>query len=328
MGMVNETSGTATQRDGELASRGMTAIVFESATLFIVIITTVFGNAFLCHVIRKNRRLHSFVFVFVLSQAASDMLMAILVMPFTALTLITGSWIAGTFICNAQGMLILTFSWTSLHTMAFIAVNRFFRVVKPHQHRRLFTKCSVTAMVVFIWLLAMLWALLPLALDWGSFHFHSRKSTCFVSIRDNRHLENTVYTAITLILYIILPTISISYSYWKVFQVVKHHQGAVNPMSNGSVRLNVEEIKVIRILFVSMIAFAVCWVPVIITEVLDTALGDLPRAAHLAYIYLGFISCATSPLIYITMHRQFRSELYRLFRFNRPRILVQPINNS
>ena len=327
--MENKTSDNP-GKQVERPSREITTAggVLETATLVLIILISVLGNVFICHVIRKNRRLHCFVFVFVFSQAVSDMLMAVFVMPLTALTLSTGKWMTSDFICSAQGTLILTFSLTSLHTMALIAVNRFFRAVKPHLYRRFFTKRSVAAMITFIWLLAVVWSLLPLALNWGSFFFHLRKSTCFIRFRDVLHIENTVYTAFTMFLYVLLPIVVISHSYWKIFKIVKHHQAAVNPLSNGNYRLNVEEVKVIRILFAIMIGFAVCWIPVIIFEAVDTALGDLPRAAHLAYIYLAFVSCSICPLIYITMHRQFRTELCRLFHVNCSQARVQTDNVS
>ena len=122
------------------------------------------------------------------------------------------------------------------HTMKLIALNRFFRVVKPHLYRRFFTKCSVITMISSIWLLAV-------ALKCGSFHFHPRETTCFLSFGDNLHIENTVYSVATMIFYVISPIGITLYSYSNVLKVVRHHQLTINPLCSGHDRLNVKQIK-------------------------------------------------------------------------------------
>ena len=81
----------STVLDSNLAQRGSSKRVLTGCFLSLLILTTLLGNTLVCAAVTKFRHLRSKVTnFFVISLAISDLLVAILVMPWKAATEIVG----------------------------------------------------------------------------------------------------------------------------------------------------------------------------------------------------------------------------------------------
>ena len=88
-----------------------------------------------------NRRLRTIPNMFVASLAVSDFSIGALTsVPLGIPTLVTSHWPFNDATCQFQGYIVMALVAASVHTLALMAVNRYFRIVKPSKYRRYFTK--------------------------------------------------------------------------------------------------------------------------------------------------------------------------------------------
>lgn len=71
----------ATRYEGESQSRTVKALLIVAYSIIICI--SLFGNMVVCHVVVKNKRMHSATSLFIINLAVADILITILNTPFT-----------------------------------------------------------------------------------------------------------------------------------------------------------------------------------------------------------------------------------------------------
>ena len=201
---------------------------------------------------------------------------------------------------------------------------RYFRIVKPSKYRRYFTKKKTMIMILLSWFYSMCCPL-PYFLGGHKMIFHASKFFCYPPI------DNSAFVAFWLLLYQGIPSTIILYCYLRVFQTVRSHSINFQRPGNPVITANVEEIKVARTLFVTVMIFSLCWIPIIFIDIVDTIQGrwSFPREAYLTYTYLALISSAINPLIYGVLNKNSRKEYHKLFyrrcRRSYRQAVVQPL---
>ena len=112
--------------------------------------------------------------------------------------------------------------------------------------------------------------------------------------------------------------------YLRVFKALKIHERTVaKNLRNGNTRkvsLSLEDIKVTKILFVTVVAFIFCWTPILVLDVVDNFLGSgwqLNRETYYMYSIFGLFSSAINPIIYGVMNPSYRRAYLRLLRIHR-----------
>lgn len=151
------------------------------------------------------------------------------------------------------------------------------------------------------------------------------------------------YQIIAFVVFFIIPTVLITRCYKKVFRKVREHQRNItislglrracarkNNETSTFTRNNIEEIDITRTLFRVVLAFAICWTPVIVYELIVIASNifrfhdSLPRQFHLIWLYFGTIGSAVNAFIYGGMNRSFRNEFLKIVKFkNNARVGAQ-----
>ena len=84
--------------------------------------------------------------------------------------------------------------------------------------------------------------------------------------------------------------------------------------------ISIEDIKVTKILFATVVGFILCWTPVLVIDIVDAFLGsewELTRGTYYMYTIFGITSSAINPIIYGVMNRSYRRAYLRLFGFRR-----------
>ena len=162
---------------------------------------------------------------------------------FGTFVLVTSQWPFNDSTCQLQGYIVITLAVASVHTLALMAVNGYFRIVKPSKYRRYFTKKKTTIMILLSWFCSMCCPL-PYFLGGHKMIFHASKFFCYPPI------DNSAFVAFWLLLYLGIPSTIILYCYLRVFQTVRSHSNNFQRPGNPVIMANVEEIKVARTLFV------------------------------------------------------------------------------
>lgn len=295
-----------------LSSRSASAIVLESSIGLIIFLVAVPGNVLVLLVVYKTPRLRNAAGILITSLAISDLALVLLEFPLTYSSIIAGRWLAGFYLCQISGYVVPFLCSASLQTMALMALDRHFRIAHPIKHRAIFSVKRTKLMVVIVWLIATT-VQLPYVANGGVYTFHPGKVICF--------LEFT-FSAKVGIIYLILPSLIVQHYYIKVFLALRANKKRVQSLQGQSIdalRMTTQEIKLTRTLLVTVLAYAICWTPVMITDLVDMSLGGwaLPRGVYMMYSICGLASSCINPLVYGIMNKVFRREYVRLLGIHR-----------
>ncbi|XP_078352321.1 melatonin-related receptor-like [Oculina patagonica] len=306
----------------ELKSRSKLQVVLETGFYAFISAFTLVGNVVTLLVVASNRRMRTVPNMLVVSLAVSDFLLgALSTSNIGVITFATSQWPFSDMTCQYQGYICVTLGVASMQTLALMAVNRYFRIVRPAKYRRYFTKKRTIIMILLSWFFSM-WATLPYFFSGHKMVFHPSKCFCYLQI------DSGLFTAFLVTVYVGFPICLIFFCYFKIYRHVRSHNMNFQGSRVGNNTINVEEIKVARTLFVIVLFFNLCWTPVLLIDIVDTILGrwSFPREAYIAYSFLATISSALNPMIYGVLNRNFQKEYLKFLRCSccRLQVAVEP----
>lgn len=320
--MSNITSLSSTRLANALSCRSTTLQVIESTAVLLINMIALAGNILLYLAIRKNPRLcRNTTNLFILSLAFSDILMALLCMPFSAGVFIQGRWVYGQFVCQLQGVAFFVLVFVSLETMALVAVNRYVSVTKPAVYRRIFTRRRSLKMIIFIWLLCVAYVALFAGLNWPAFAFDAGKAICHIKISDRAY--RTAWNVITIVIFALLPMATLFHCYWRVLKSVRRHNAetlrSLRACSlHGNARA-LEDIKISKLILGLIAGFACCWIPsygIAYTKLVYPPIAE-QRLPQTLWVFLVFSSSAINSVIYGILNRTFRAGILKMITCRR-----------
>ena len=152
---------------------------------------------------------------------------------------------------------------------------------------------------------------LPYLLSGRSYVFHPGKLFCFQT--GEISLPNFI-----VYFYVGLPTFTLSICYALVFRQMRIHRRTVQNLRSCAMavdNITHADIRVTKILFITVIGFLACWTPIAVIDFVDTFRGEvsLPRQVYVFYLILGNLSGAINPFIYGFLNRSFRREYGKMF---------------
>ena len=294
----------------DFKARSSFLIVLEFSIVFLNIMTAFWGNLFTLIAVLRSPRLRTIPSMFVTWLAVADILQAVPSTPLTLSVLIKSDWPFDLATCQFQGYYGISLAFASSEMLALMSLNRYFRIVKPNNYRHIFTRKRTALMILFGWLLASL-VQLPYVTSGHFYSFHAGKLFCN---QDCREPFSTTLVSV----FGGIPMSIISFCSFKVLRSVQAHRKK-RFVGVNNVNVNVEDIKVARVLLAMVLAHIVCFSPVIVIEAIDfvTQGSYLPRQAYFFSTIMATMSSSVNPLIYGVMNRTFRQEYIRLLRLNR-----------
>ena len=307
---------TSTNTSVVASSRGTVLVVVESCIFLALDLTALVGNTLVCVALYRNISLRTVTNNFILSLALTDLLMAVLVMPLIASASLADEWIGGSFGLAIYGYGNYFLGRTSMLTVMLLAINRYFRVVKPTLYRNTYTKKSSAVIAVTAWIVSAVVA----CVAWSVLGLEFRRSSAYPTII--LHVfpstrEFRIDVAVRGFLIAVAGLVIVS-CYVKIYQTIRHHNTAAAPSSQeGHSSYGVEEAKITRILTVVLIGFYFCWLTPFITFTLDslTLIGESShKYENFFSTFPLMVSSVINPLIYATMSRPFKMEFLKILR--------------
>ena len=285
----------------EFATRPMQIWVLESMVSVIVLLASVTGNVFVIVSVYRNTRLRKPANLYIVSLAVTDLGFGMLVGTFGFGAVITGQWKFGLAVCWFDSIISYALALASTLTMLLIAVNRYYKIVKPNKYSSVFSLRFIVASIVLAWILALT-ATLAVLLRGSGVRFHPGYATCFPNVRTKDiPVLFTVYT-----LCAVLPCCIISLLYYKIWIYIKRHNAHMNES-----QVNLEELKLTRSVVVG--SFIVCYTPYVVVSSLDVLFElSLPRQFYFFTSIMIIIASCVNPLIYGVMNREFRKEFLKI----------------
>ena len=276
------------------------------------------GNIFVCWAVYRKRKTLTVPYLYVLALAVSDLVVAICCFPFCVQAFLEDGWIHGHNLCQFNGFLIYYWGGISVPTLALTAVNRFFRVVKSQIYPNYFTIKSSVFMILAVWLLTLLDGFLSTFVGPVIYKYDPRFFFCIGTFSSKKH-ERAIGISLHLI-HVFIPLVIIVYCYVNVFRTVRQHNANVAPVlrrgQHRQLAINTWEIRVTKLLFLVVLGFFICWIPVIVIGLLaHSSTVKLPALAPEMYTVLALASAVINPFIYGVANQDFRREFLGFFRW-------------
>ena len=285
--------------------RSRTEIDVEVTMAALILLTALSGNLLVVYVISRDSRLHNITNIFIHNLALTDVAMATTGMPFWIASLYSGTWKLGQLWCQVVVSILWILSQASIFTIGMIAFNRYIKVVKPTQYRKLFpSKRAARSYCVLVWLVPI-FLKTPHFFGWLGVSF-TKFLLCLP--------EPGVYLLIVSGVLINGVTTTIFFCNFKIYKAVKQSTGNLNAHAEGngvraandSRRSNMTDVRVLKTCFTVACVYMLIWSPLSIITVGWISGFYIPQTVFTASVYMGFLSCMVNPFIYGIMNPQFR----------------------
>lgn len=268
--------------------------VLTGCFLSLLILTTLLGNVLVCVAVTKFRHLRSKVTnFFVISLAVSDLLVAVLVMPWKAVTEIAGFWPFGSF-CDTWVAFDIMCSTASILNLCVISLDRYWAISSPFRYERKMTPRVAYVMISMAWTLSVLISFIPVQLNWHKAQTKSYKALTESLLGPNTSSHhdtdncdsslNRTYAISTSLISFYIPVAIMVATYTQIYRIAhrqirrisaleraaesaknRHNsvcRGSSIAESESSFKMTFKrETKVLKTLSVIMGVFVCCWLP-------------------------------------------------------------------
>ncbi|XP_041034386.1 tyramine receptor Ser-2-like [Carcharodon carcharias] len=301
-------------------------------------------NTLVLVLLYKCRPLRSIPNMFVVSLALADFLIALLGLPVIVIATIAQSWPLGGTMCQTSGFLTFSLRNVSILSVAGIAVDRYYVIVRPFILT--ITRDKAKKMIVFLWWSGLLCGIPPL-FGLGLYKFSPTRCLCDYSWSDGG--SSLAYGIYLFIWIYVTSLLLVTISYYFIYQVTRDHmkhkaqrftsnlspeqEGSSIPTelksfrllqaslsrkwasfisSNSTFNLNASNVamesKTARTIVAVITSCLVTWVPYFILNFHPGSLSDskVPRMLDFLATWLSFVNCALNPVLYALLNQQFR----------------------
>ncbi|XP_077467816.1 prolactin-releasing peptide receptor isoform X2 [Stigmatopora argus] len=281
----------------------------------LVVVVASVGNSFLLTCILLDKKLHNATNFFLGNLAAGDLLMCLSCVPLTMSYAFDGQgWTFGGPLCHLVPLVQCATVFASALSLTAIAVDRY--VVIAHPVRRRISLSACGAVTVVVWLLSLALAAPP------SFYTHYldlRPSGIDLVVCEEFWPESgglrLLYSCFILTVSYMIPLLSVSVSYCAISVSLKRN--FVPGEQTGRKRhWRQKRKKTFSLLVASVLAFALCWLPL---QVLNLLLDLDPDCDLIGKRYVNVLqvcchlvamsSACYNPFIYASLHSKVRKHL-------------------
>lgn len=308
--------------------------------LCLLIALTVGGNVLVCLVVCAYRRLRCLTNCFIVSLAVTDLLLGVLVLPFSALLQLSNDWPFGAVFCNFYISMDVMLCTASILTLLAISVDRYLAVTMPLRYTSMVLPWKVAVAMISVWTVSLAVSFLPIQMGWNTVNGTVQNQGPAASQRSCRFELNRPYVLTDSLLTFYLPLIAMCWTYLKILRIARTQAKRItssrptcvttyNSKSSSTVTTVVSNVTAITLrehkatvtLAAVIGAFVVCWLPYFI---MFTVLGlqehpdpnTVPE--YPIVLWLGYANSALNPILYGALNRDFRSAYSHILRCRCP----------
>ncbi|XP_015278828.1 PREDICTED: probable G-protein coupled receptor 83 [Gekko japonicus] len=298
--------------EGESQSRLAKALLIVAYSVIICI--SLFGNLVVCHVVAKNKRMHSATSLFIVNLALADIMITILNTPFTLVRFVSSTWVFGKLMCHISRFVQYCSVHVSVLTLAAIALDRHQVIMHPLKPRMSIVKGGIC--IIIIWVMASCFSL-PHAiyqkLIWFPNGNRTIRMACLPSFPPPTDLFWKYLDLTTFVLLYLLPLLVISITYAMVAKKLWMRNAIGDVTMEQYYAHQRKKRMTLKMLMVVVMVFAVCWFPLNCYLVLMSSKAiHSNNALYFAFHWFAMSSTCYNPFIYCWLNESFRSELKSL----------------
>ncbi|KAK3543779.1 hypothetical protein QTP70_027191, partial [Hemibagrus guttatus] len=214
--------------------RNPAGMILLSLTLSVLALLTTAINSLVITAIIVTRKLHHPANYLICSLAVTDLLVAILVMPFSIVYIVKETWVMGEVMCTIWLSVDITCCTCSILHLAAIAVDRYRAITDAVEYSRKRTSLRAAVTISVVWFLSILISLPPML--WGHHRTEevAQEKECLI-----KH-ENIAFTLYSTFGAFYIPLILILILYYKIYQAAKilYHKRRPSPMNKLEINGN------------------------------------------------------------------------------------------
>ncbi len=262
--------------------------------------------------------------IFLTNFVFANLLMTLLVMPFTITTASANEWVFGETVvqkdgtCQFQGFVFSFAMQLSIWTLAVMSVDRFLFIVKPFLHERVMKTRVALLVVIFVWILAGL-INVPPYFGLGQYAFGRATATC-LQVWDG-HKDFLVYFCLIFLIVTVVITVTTLWTFCFTRNFIKRtHLTSSSPEEVNNQQMARQKdlytrqiSKLIGIFGVLLIVTLLTFVPAITASIAGIIVGreNLPDAIFTVVILSFFVNSFANPAIQTYFRRDMRDFMIR-----------------
>ncbi|CAL8085984.1 unnamed protein product [Orchesella dallaii] len=306
----------------ELYNVPLSIIVLLSLLYGGISVAALIGNMLVLWVVTISRRMRTVTNMFIANLALADIIIGLFAIPFQFQAALLQRWNLPDFMCAFCPFVQVLSVNVSVFTLSAIAVDRYRAVMYPLKARA--SKKKSTWVILSIWSFGVFLAF-PTELDYKVIYIPERNGFDAKPFCTNLGLSSTFrmyYNLSLVVIQYIFPLIILSGAYTLM---AKKLWGTTVPgnkeKSRDAVVLRNKK-KVIKMLALVVLLFAVCWLPLQMYNMLQTIFQSINQYQYINIIWFSFHWLAMSnsccnPFIYAIYNDKFQREFRARLRFLR-----------
>nr|XP_033798862.1 D(1C) dopamine receptor-like [Geotrypetes seraphini] len=291
--------------------------VLTGLLLSLLVLSTLLGNTLVCLAVVKFRHLRSKVTnFFVISLAVSDLFVALLVMPWKAVTEVAGRWLFGGF-CDTWVAFDIMCSTASILNLCIISLDRYWAIASPFRYERKMTRRVAFVMIGVAWTLSVLISFIPVQLSWHKSREAGRRANagnCDSSL-------NRTYAISSSLISFYIPVAIMIGTYTRIYRIAQTQIRRISSLERAAEHAQSrcphesalktsfrKETKVLKTLSVIMGVFVFCWLPFFVLNCMvpfclsqDGGVEEPPCVGETTFdvfVWFGWANSSLNPVIY------------------------------
>ncbi|XP_063314633.1 probable G-protein coupled receptor 45 [Pelobates fuscus] len=295
------------------------------AIIMIVMIAIAFlGNAIVCLIVYQKPAMRSAINLLLATLAFSDIMLSLFCMPFTAVTIITGSWYFGTQFCQISAMLYWFFVLEGVAILLIISVDRFLIIV---QRQDKLNPHKAKIMIATSWVLSFCISF-PSVVGWTSVEVPTRAPQCVLGYTE--FSADRAYAVMLVVAVFFIPFSVMLYSYLCILNTVRRNSVRIHNHADSLCLSQVSKLGLVGLqkphqmnvdmsfktrafttILILFIGFSLCWLPHSVFSLLSVFSRTFYYSSSFYIIstcilWLTYLKSVFNPVIYCWRIRKFR----------------------
>ncbi|XP_013772526.2 tachykinin-like peptides receptor 86C [Limulus polyphemus] len=273
-----------------------------------------FGNAIVIWIVIAHRRMRTITNYFLLNVSLSDLMMATFNSIFNFIFMLHSHWPFGSAYCTINNFIAYLTVSVSVFTIGTTSIDRYIAIVHPLTPRM--PKKVVYLLVAVTWISGAALSVPTLLYSTTLTYRYpdgSLRTLCYLNWPDGpagTSYSDYEYNLFFLVMTYVVPMLTMAFTYSKMCCTLWGSRG-IGVETERQRNLIKSKQKVVRMLVVVVLIFAICWLPYHIYFLYTFHFPEVLQNPYVQHVYLAFYWLAMSnsmynPIIYYLMNNKFR----------------------
>ena len=252
--------------------------------------------------------------IFLTNMLLNNLVITLLVMPFSFITAASGEWIFGSTVnqkesvCQFAGCLFSYSTFVATESLVLVSFDRFFFIVKAVQYKKYMTVNKAVIIVAVSWILAAILSILPL-LGFGVYEFSSSFGTCVTG-----WVGQTGYSIFMSLLILILVGSIIVTTIWTLCFTRKYLRdkatGPVHTQGSNHVYAS-QQRRIIGLFGMLILVHLLCYTPTLVVVFIGL-FTIIPSEAYAAIFISYLLLISLIPLVQSFFRRDIKEAVIKI----------------